>query len=358
MNRLVFIIIIILLALAACVNTIQQESATDPVIESVILNYSQTNKSLFISAKVFDPQGLETIDSVVFYLYQRDSLDLADEELFLKSFLFDVGPPLDIINQDGAFSYLLDSTTLADNDGYYRVSIQAFDKDGNSSTIEEQEELVAPNSPPELYMIDIPNTFEKGDYVVFKIRVTDPQGYDDILAVLLDILVPNGTYFTGDSGYYLLDTGPASGGWGDEIAYDGIYTITIPTRINSELQGDFAFYFYAVDTYGSTSDTLQKILTNPGVHLLSPNWADTLRPYQTHKITWESAYINKVTIQYTTNANSSSPNYQTIATEFAVKGFYDWDILYENSANCKIKIFDTDKPSRYDTSDNSFTIKP
>jgi len=358
MNRIVLIIIIVLLALAACVNTTPEESSTDPIIESVMLNYSQTNKSLFISADVFDPQGLETIDSVVFYLYQRDSLDSADEELFLKSFLLDVGPPLDIINQDGAFSYLIDSIALAGNDGYYRVSIQAYDEDGNSSSIEEQEELVAPNSPPELYAIDLPSTFEKGDFVVFKIRVTDPQGYVDISAVLLDILVPNGTYFTGDSGYYLLDTGPASGGWGDEIAYDGIYTITIPTRTNSELQGDFAFYFYAVDTYGSTSDTLQKILTNPGVHLLSPNWADTLRPYQTYKITWESAYINKVTIQYTTNANASSPNYQTIATEFAVKGFYDWAIPYENTANCKIKIFDADKPSRYDTSDNSFSIIP
>ncbi|MDO9547555.1 MAG: hypothetical protein Q7J65_01145 [Candidatus Marinimicrobia bacterium] len=358
MNRHVFILMIILLALAACINTTPEEPATDPVIESVTLNYSQTNKSLFISADVFDPQGLETIDSVVFYLYHRDSLDSADEELFRNGYLYDVGPPLDIINRDGVFSYLLDSTALADNEGYYRVSVQAFDEDGNSSNIEEQEALVAPNSPPELFAINLPNSFEKGDYVVFKIRVTDPQGYQEIASVIFSVLQPNGSYQTGDS-WYLSDAGLASGGWGDEIANDGIFTVTVPTNPNSVLQGDFTFYFYAEDIHGAVSDTLKKILTNPGVHLLSPNMADTLQPYQTHKITWESAYINKVTIQYTTNANSSSPNYKIVATEFAVKGFYDWAIPYEHfSANCKIKIFDADKPSRYDTSDNSFTIKP
>ncbi|MDO9548895.1 MAG: hypothetical protein Q7J65_08045, partial [Candidatus Marinimicrobia bacterium] len=305
MNRLVFIIMIILLALAACINTTPQEPATEPVIESVTLNYSQANKSLFISADVFDPQGLETIDSVVFYLYQRDSLDSADEELFLNGYLYDVGPPLDIINQDGAFSYLLDSTALADNEGYYRVSVQAFDEDGNSSTIEEKEELVAPNSPPELFPIVLPNSFEKGDYVVFKIRVTDPQGYPDISSVLLSVLKPDGNYQSGDtSGWFLLDTGPASGGWGDEIANDGIFTITIPTNLKSPLQGDFTFFFYAEDIHGAISDTLEKILTNPGVHLLSPNWADTLHGNQTYTIKWESAYINKVTIQYSYNAHS------------------------------------------------------
>jgi len=345
------------MALAACVNTIQEESATDPVIESVTLNYSQTNKSLFISADVFDPQGLETIDSVVFYLYQRDSLDSADEQLFLNSYLTDVGPPLDIINHDGAFSYLIDSTTLANNEGFYRVSVQAFDEDGNSSDIEEQEELVAPNSPPELFAIELPSSFEKGDTLVFKIRVTDPQGSDDIGSVTYSVLRPDKQYIT-SPWFFLSDDGPASGNWGDEIANDGIFTVHQPSNQNSELQGDFVFYFIAEDILGSVSDTLEKIITNPGIHLLSPNWADTLRPYQTHTITWESAYINKVTIQYTTNANSSSPNYQTIATDLDASDSYDWEIPYENSANCQIKIYDADNPNRYDTSDNSFTIKP
>ena len=356
MNKFLLIILIIFLVLAACVNTIQEESATDPVIESVTLNYSQANKSLFISAKVFDPQGLETIDSVVFYLYQKDSLDSADEQLFLNSYLNDMGPPLDIINHDGEFSYLIDSTTLADNEGYYRVNVQAFDEDGNSSDIEEREELVAPNSPPELFAIELPNSFEKGDTLIFKIRVTDPQGYEDIGSVVYFVQYPNGDYYSA-SDLYLDDSGQ-SGRRGDEIAGDGIYTVYQPSNPTSVLQGDYHFYFIAEDNQGATSDTLEKIITNPGVHLLSPNWADTLTVNHIYTVTWESAYISKVTIQYTTNANSASPNYQTITSEFAEIGSYDWEIPYEYSANCQIKIYDTDNPKRYDTSDNSFTIKP
>jgi len=346
-----------LLALAACVDPVHEETATDPVIESVTLNYSQLNKSLFIAAEVYDPQGLETIDSVVFYLYRRDSLSSTDEVLFLDGNLDDTGPPQDIIDRDGSFSCFIDSTALADNDGYYRVSIQAFDEDGNSSAIEEKEELVAPNSPPELFVIELPGSFEKGDTLVFKIRVTDPQGADDIASVTYSVLRPDDQYIT-SPWFFLSDAGAASGNWGDEIANDGIYTVRQPSNPESILQGDFVFYFVAEDIHGAASDTLEKIITNPGVHLLSPNWADTLRPYHNYTISWESAYITKVTIQYTTNANSSSPTYQTITTEYAVTGSYEWEVPFEMSSDCKIKIYDAGNPNRYDTSDNSFSIIP
>lgn len=358
MKRHLLILSLIFLTLVSCVNTTQEESATDPTIESVTLNYSQVNKSLFISADIFDPQGLETIDSVVFYLYQRDSLESPNEVMFTNGYLYDFGPPPDIIKSDGTFSNLIDSTQLTDNEGYYRVSIQAFDENGNSSDIVEEEELVASNSPPELFEIEIPTSFEKGDTLTFKIRVTDPQGSDDIASVTYSVLRPDDQYITSPL-FFLSDEGVASGNWGDEVAHDGIYTVQQPSNQESILQGDFIFYFVAEDMSGAISDTLEKIISSPGVHLLAPNWADTLNVNQTFAITWESAYINKVTIQYTTNANSTSPNYRTIVSEInAGSGTYNWTIPYENSANCRIKIFDSAKPDRYDISDNSFTIKP
>ena len=362
MKKFIFITAVIFLTLVSCVNITQEELATDPSVDLVTLNYSQINKSLFIAADIFDPQGYETIDSVVFHLYRRDSLKSADEELFLKGHLVDTGPPLDIIDHDGTFSYLLDSAALGDNEGYYRVSIQAFDEDGNSSDIAEEEELVAPNSPPELFLLDSPNTYEKGDTVIFRVRATDPQGADDISSVFYSVLQPNGTY---KGVWEMVDNGLpfdlslwTLNYFGDEIANDGIYTSTVIINKDNEQQGDFIFYFTAQDIHGAKSDTLEKTITIPGVHLLSPNWADTLNVSQTYSITWESAYVNKVTIQYTTNANSSSPQYQTIGTEFAAKGNYNWTVPHEISSNCRVKIFDSDKPSRYDISDNSFTIKP
>lgn len=353
----VLLLIGILLTTVACVKTTQEELYTDPVIESVSLNYSQLNKSLFMAVEVFDPQGIETVDSVVYYLYRRDSVYSTAEDLFRSGYLYDTGPPLDIIRYDGVFSCLIDSTRLANNDGYYRVSVQAFDEDGNSSSIEEQEALVSPNSPPVLYPLEIPRSFEKGDFVVFKIRVTDPQGYQDIGSVLFHALQPDGTYKT-DPSFFLSDEGPASGGWGDEIAGDGIFTITIPTKTNSTLQGDFVFYFYAEDIHGAVSDTLERTLINPGVHLTAPDYAVTLTHNQTYKIEWESAYINQVTIQYTINANAATPEYTTITTTAAALGAYDWTVPARRSTECRIKIFDPTNPNRFDISDNNFSISP
>jgi len=353
----VLLLIGILLTTVACVKTTHEDLRTDPVIETVTLNYSQLNKSLFIAAEVFDPQGIETIDSVVYYLFRRDSIQSASEDLFRTGKLYDIGPPPDIISLDGVFSYLIDSTQLANNEGYYRVRVQAFDEDGNSSSIEEQEALVFPNSPPVLYPLEIPRSFEKGEFVIFKIRVTDPQGYQDIAAVLFTVLQPNGTYMT-DPSFFLSDAGPASGGWGDEIAGDGIFTTTIPTKANSELQGDFVFYFYAEDLYGAVSDTLRRVLTNPGVHLLAPSDAVALTFNQKYIIRWESAYVNQVTVQYTTNANAATPEYTTITTTAAALGAYEWTVPAIRSSECKIKIFDPSNPRRYDVSDNNFSISP
>ncbi|RKY54539.1 MAG: hypothetical protein DRP89_04865, partial [Candidatus Neomarinimicrobiota bacterium] len=78
-------------------NGVEEPAETDPVIENVNLDYSQLAKSLFISAKVIDPQGWEDIDSVSFYLYRRDSASAATETLFLYGNLNDDGPPQDII---------------------------------------------------------------------------------------------------------------------------------------------------------------------------------------------------------------------------------------------------------------------
>ena len=357
MNKFLYILPILFMIMASCINNGQQTApSSDPVIESVTLNYSQLNKTLFISAEVTDPQGWETIDSVVFYLYRKDSVDSAEETLFRAGQLVDIGPPLDIIDRDDVYSYLVDSTILADSDGYYRVTVQSFDSDGNFSDIETESELVAPNSPPEIFLIEAPDSFEKGEFVRFKVRATDPQGADDISSVTFSVLQPDGEYKSKPGNWYLSDEGPASGAWGDEIANDGIYTIEILTNSESKLQGLFTFYFVAEDFQGATSDTLTAPVMNPGVTLTSPNLADTLYSNQTYKIQWESAYISKLKLEYTTNANADTPSYLSIATVTASTGYYDWSVPNASSSHCKVRISDPDHSNRVDVSDNEFQI--
>jgi len=119
MKKIFYVIPIILITFAACVNDgVNEPVSPDPVIESIALNYSQSNKSLFISAKVTDPQGWETIDSVVFHLYRMDSTDTNITNLFMTGLLLDDGPPLDIIKRDNVYSYLIDSNVLSNNEGF------------------------------------------------------------------------------------------------------------------------------------------------------------------------------------------------------------------------------------------------
>ncbi len=355
-TKLLFPITLLLLSVS-CLNTTQEELLKDPVIESVSLNYSQLNKSLFIAAEVKDPQGIETILSVPFHLFRKDSVGAVNETSFLDGVLFNSGPPFDIIKDDNVFSYLLDSTDLGNNEGYFRVIVQAFDIDNNSSEIESQATIVAPNSPPEIFLIEVPTSFEKGDLVRFKVRATDPQGPADIASVTFTVMRPDGSK-TDD--YELVDNGRPDQYHQDEIANDGIYTTHILTDANSIRQGLFTFYFIAEDIHGAASDILEATVTNPGIHLLTPNIADTLRPYEYYTITWESAYVNKVALEYTINANASSPYYETIDTVFAATKSYEWAVPYPlgDAAHCKVKITDTKHSNRSDDSDAEFRIIP
>lgn len=343
----------------ACINPIEEEdSLTKPVINSVVLNYSQLNRTLFIAAEVIDPQGRNNIDSVAFQLYRKDSVSAPTEELFLQSCLVDSGLP-DIIWKDNVYSYLIESTTLVNREGYFTVKVQAFDKDGNTSEIETQSEAVAPNSAPVLFPIVIPEQFEKGDTLIFKIRVTDPQGSEEInyeRAVSYVVKRPDGEYFA-DPTFYLSDDGTR----GDEINGDGIYTVHQPSNRNSKYQGLFHFYFTAKDIHGTVSDSLICPVRNPGVTLISPNQADTLYAGETYRIEWESAYISNVILEYASNTNMTSPSWQTITTVTAIEYYYDWTVPSNvSSSYCKIKISDADSqfPNRVDDSDNEFTILP
>ncbi len=335
-------------------NGVEEPDKTDPVIENVNLDYSQLAKSLFISAKVIDPQGWEDIDSVSFYLYRRDSASAATETLFLYGNLNDDGPPQDIIKKDDVYSYLVDSSMIADNEGFYRVTVQAFDSSGNTSDIVSETEEVKQNSPPVIYLLEAPDSFEKGDTLIFRVRATDPQGISDIRSITYTIKLPDGEIKP--DYWFLRDDGK----FGDKDSLDGIYTVQQPTNTESKLQGLFTFYFVAKDYCGASSDTITVPVTNPGVTIKYPNLTDTFHYGDTLTIEWESAYISKLKLEYTMNSNGSPPSFESIADNVsASKGSYDWIIPPVRSSDfCKIRVSDKQQSSRYDLSDNPFSIEP
>jgi len=343
--------------MVSCIDNGQKTApSSDPVIESVTLNYSQSNKSLFISAEVIDPQGSEDLDSVYYTLSWKDTTKSASYSVVGSGALFDDGTHWDIIEKDGVYSCLIDSVDLAYHYGYFQVTIQAIDVNGNESDLNIKETEVLPNEPPEIFPLYVPDSFEKGDTLTFKLRITDQQGSQDIASVTYSVFRPDNEFIS-DPSFYLNDAGPA-GGYGDQYANDGVYTVYQPSNPNSKLQGLYIFYFVAKDIHGAISDTLKASVMNPGVTLTSPDYADTLYTNQTYRIKWESAYISRLKIEYTTNANAGTPSYQNIETVTASTGYYDWEVPYSLSAYCKVRISDPDNPNRFDISDNEFTIIP
>jgi len=332
-------------------NAVEQTTETIPEIKALTLNYSELNHSLFIAAEVEDAQGWENIDSVTFTLYQISTAAYLTGTLFLSGNLTDDGPPRDIITRDGVFSYLIDSTELGSYEGYYRVYVTAFDTDGNVSESTTGTELVQANSAPELYLLSAPTSFEKGDTLKFYFRVTDLQGYDDIAAVPYSILCPDDVYF--DRYYTLNDAGVS----GDEVAGDGIFTIFQPTNPESILQGLYYFYFFAEDYSGAMSDTITVKITNPGVHITAPASTETLHFGNTMQITWESAYISQVKVEYAFNANLSLPDWVAADTVVAALGKYNWTVPSTQVTNyCKVRVSDLTNSARYDVNDDYLVI--
>jgi hypothetical protein len=326
----------------------------NPVIEETELNYSQINKTLFIAAKVIDPQGRDNIDSVKFDLYYLDSLSGNPGDFILSGQLYDDGQKGDIIKGDDVFSYLVDSSIIGSKEGYYKVFIQAFDLDGNHSEIEQAIEFVGLNSPPALYLVEAPEIFERGDTLLFKIRVSDPQGLEDIVAVIYSIKYPDGSLLVLPT-FQMRD----DGNFGDDYPGDGIYTVRQPYGKTGKNQGLFTFCFVAKDRHGALSDTLKVSIPNPGVTIIYPNGGESFYSGDTTEIKWESAYITNLVLQYTLNSDAEEPTFIVIDTVLASAKSYQWIIdsnIYADS--CKIKVYDPNKISRYDLSDNSFSILP
>lgn len=95
------------------------------------------------------------------------------------------------------------------------------------------------------------------------IRVTDDQGIDDIKRVWMKWRKADGSYPIAGPYFDLYDNGLAwnedFSGWdqgarGDEIADDGVYSITGTFDFDEPL-GDYTFTFYAMDFAGNSSDS-------------------------------------------------------------------------------------------------------
>ena len=90
--------------------------------------------------------------------------------------------------------------------------------------------------------------------------------------------------------------------------------------------------------------------------ITSPNGGENWSVSSSHNITWNSAGVSNINIEYTTD---SGTNWITIASNYnAASGSYTWTIPNTVSNLCKVKISESGNSSFYDESDGLFQISP
>jgi len=154
------------------------------------------------------------------------------------------------------FTMEIDSSYAAGKDGDYTLKIFAEDRVGDKSAISAHS-LRVNNTSPLVWDAVVPDTLvlpsSGAVSTEITVRAIDRQSAADIDQVYFDAYLPDGTPATNNP-FTMFDNGlpydpndPSA--VGDEIAGDGVYTLTIFLPAGTAT-GDYAFHFFALDKVG------------------------------------------------------------------------------------------------------------
>jgi hypothetical protein len=209
--------------------------------------------SVFFRVRVEDPQGLETVDSVLYDIFYPLS-PISNS----RGSLYDDGSHGDLIPGDGFYTAMSNYQTGWTLSGLYSIRFQAKDKQGLTSLpIVKTIHVEVANAPPIVSQLSAPDTVSRSAAQPFllSVKAEDPQGSQDIVMVAFNSFKPDGTPSTGNP-FILYDDGTQ----GDPVAGDGIYSLTVTITSQNET-GNYRFEFFARDQSGTVSESLIHIIT-------------------------------------------------------------------------------------------------
>lgn len=223
----------------------------NPVVPDTLRE--ETLSDVFFSIQAADTQGLDDLDLVYFQIY----LPWSPVPSF-RSELRDDGYFGDAEAGDGIFSFRSDLRDTLKIRGNHFVRFQAVDIGGlKSRAVVVDFYVLRENLPPVLSDLVMPDTVSTSVVQSFliSVRVTDPQGLDDIKKVWFDLTKPDGTPSSSNP-VPLFDDGSN----GDQTAGDGIYSLQVSISPQND-KGVYRFDFNAEDLSGTISDTLTHYFT-------------------------------------------------------------------------------------------------
>ena len=229
----------------------------------LIITGSTVDVSINGYVYVTDKNGLNDIVSVNYNIISPSG------KLFVSGTLNDNGVLPDVNAGDGKFNSAINLTLPKSIIGIYTFQFSTIDKEGFiSNTVNLPLKIIlSTNNPPSIFNLSspdtvrVPNTADSVNIIRLTLGVSDPEGLNDIVNVILTSQRPDsttaGTYFLSDDGgkFLLPQFGLTSG---DSTANDGVYSILIPI-FNSTQRNTFRdFVFAARDQSGAFSNIIRK----------------------------------------------------------------------------------------------------
>ncbi len=236
-----------------------------PVIEAVILPdtlQSGFEGTVLFQALVSDSSGLDDIARVEMH-------GSAPGKAAFDTLLFDDGTHGDAVAGDGHYTLAISREFGARKSGLYEIGFTAVDRSGLKSAVVNRNLFIV-NGKPVLSDLLAPEDVKRpvsglSTHLV-TIKVRDPQGAADIKRIWLRAFYPNGQGFSNNP-FTMYDNGlPLDidrwnlGYRGDEVAGDGIYSMTVLFDATQAL-GLYRFSFEAEDWMGNLGQILEHTLT-------------------------------------------------------------------------------------------------
>jgi hypothetical protein len=188
------------------------------------------------------------------------------------------------------------------------------------------------------------------NYMIDYITVVSPNGGENVLVESIQNITWTSNGTTGNVHIEFSDNNGTS--WVDVIAStpdDGIHSCVMPSTPSDSC------LVRVSDTDGSPSDVSDAVFTisQDSIIVTSPNGGEDWKVDSIYNVTWAShGTTGNVHIEYSINSGSS---WVDVIASTPDDGTYAWTIPNTPSANCLVRISDTDgSPS--DTSDAVFTI--
>ncbi len=260
------IIPVLLLFFSSCQNedtsVLDVVFSNQPIIKSAIIEPQTVNLDSIIIGDEKKPEDTLSIKfKATAVVYDRDGLDDIVSVNFevinqIKNLILLRGN-LQRIN-DSTFSLQTSFKVQRKNDGNYYVKFLAKDKSNLlSNELYLSLKLYRGNRPPFISDLKAPDTVfvqEQTSLIKISVKVTDPDGIEDIKAVQFNSFRPDGTPSSGNP-FRMYDDGNSNGISGDDVAGDGIYSIMIQLPPNTQ-KGKYRFDFQAIDKSNASSNIL------------------------------------------------------------------------------------------------------